>query len=446
MKENVRQVTGSVQPKGKSWRAVLSVMDFEEGRRKPKWVTIGPITRKRGDGGLTKTQAKLKLQDIIHEYNEKQKRDSEKFKEYQGMSSVERNIHKAKKTDFYEYIINYIETNKSRLQFKTYQSYSSLTNSRIKDFFYKKYKVEDIDYFVLESFFKTIDMDGLKRSTKTRYKAVLNLAINDAVNKDVMAKNPLLKFPKGTFGGTDFKAETYSMKDAEMFVNAVINDEDTIGKLIAITFLYALRKGEVLGWKWSQINFEEKTVSLETEILSVPRNRNKDEMKRNFNTINKIYSTKGRSHIVEQNTMKTKGSSVVMPLLDSVIDALKKIKEETEKNKEFFGNCYDHRFEEFVFVRPDGYIITPRNATLEFKKLAQKYGMKEIRFHDIRHTTAKLLLKEGWSMKHIQRWLRHSDMQTTAKFYADTDEEELLKVAEDIDKMYNISEKSEGEE
>ena len=49
-------------------------------------------------------------------------------------------------------------------------------------------------------------------------------------------------------------------------------------------------------------------------------------------------------------------------------------------------------------------------------------------------------------MKHIQRWLRHSDMQTTAKFYADTDEEELLKVAEDIDKMYNISEKSEGEE
>lgn len=132
-----------------------------------------------------------------------------------------------------------------------------------------------------------------------------------------------------------------------------------------------------------------------------------------------------------------------MPLLDSVIDALKKIKEETEKNKEFFGNCYDNRFEEFVFVREDGYIITPGSASRGFNALAKKYGMKKIRFHDIRHTTAQLLLKEGWSMKHIQRWLRHSDMQTTAKFYVDTDAEELQKVAKDVYKIYNVSEDSE---
>ena len=48
-----------------------------------------------------------------------------------------------------------------------------------------------------------------------------------------------------------------------------------------------------------------------------------------------------------------------------------------------------------------------------------------------------LLLKEGWSIKHIQHWLRHSDAQTTAKFYLHTDEEELLRVGAGVEDMYN---------
>ena len=70
-------------------------------------------------------------------------------------------------------------------------------------------------------------------------------------------------------------------------------------------------------------------------------------------------------------------------------------------------------------------------------KLPKSLDMKKIRFHDVRHTTATLLLKEGWSIKHIQHWLRHSDAQTTAKFYLHTDEEELARVGEGVADMYN---------
>jgi len=130
-----------------------------------------------------------------------------------------------------------------------------------------------------------------------------------------------------------------------------------------------------------------------------------------------------------------------MPLLDSVYDLLKEIKNETEQYKELFGNCYDKRFEEYVFVRPDGYIITPTYVSSHFSHLLKKFDMRKVRFHDIRHTTATLLLKQGWSIKHIQEWLRHSDPSTTAKFYVDVDAEERARVGFSLDEKYKLPKK-----
>ena len=67
--------------------------------------------------------------------------------------------------------------------------------------------------------------------------------------------------------------------------------------------------------------------------------------------------------------------------------------------------------------------------------------MKHIRFHDIRHTTATLLLKEGWSIKHIQEWLRHSDPATTAKFYVHPDDKEKQKVGHSLDERFKLPKK-----
>lgn len=224
-------------------------------------------------------------------------------------------------------------------------------------------------------------------------------------------------------------------------LDKLMNTNDLIANLSAITFYYALRREEVLGWKWSQIDFEKKTISLETAILDVSSKLSPATIKKKFKAVSKVITTKGRNHIVEQITLKTEDSSVVMPLVDSVCDLLKKIKNETEQYKKMFGNCYDKRFEEYVFVRPDGYIITPTYVSSHFSTLLQKLGMKQIRFHDIRHTTATLLLKEGWSIKHIQEWLRHSDPATTAKFYAHTDDKEKQKVGNSLDERFKLPRK-----
>ena len=63
----------------------------------------------------------------------------------------------------------------------------------------------------------------------------------------------------------------------------------------------------------------------------------------------------------------------------------------------------------------------PEYVSTHFKLLLQKNGLRHIRFHDLRHTCASLLLKNGASMKDIQEWLGHSNYATTANIYTHLD-------------------------
>ena len=68
-----------------------------------------------------------------------------------------------------------------------------------------------------------------------------------------------------------------------------------------------------------------------------------------------------------------------------------------------------------------GNIIRPNYVSEQFPKLLEKNGLRPIRFHDLRHSCASLLLANGVPMKQIQEWLGHSDFSTTADIYAHLD-------------------------
>jgi integrase len=62
--------------------------------------------------------------------------------------------------------------------------------------------------------------------------------------------------------------------------------------------------------------------------------------------------------------------------------------------------------------------IKPDYITQRFDKVLKKHGLRKVRFHDLRHSCASLLLANGVSMKEIQDWLGHSTFKTTADIYA----------------------------
>lgn len=76
---------------------------------------------------------------------------------------------------------------------------------------------------------------------------------------------------------------------------------------------------------------------------------------------------------------------------------------------------------DFVCTDQEGKLIRPNFVTEHFDWLLTKYGLKHIRFHDLRHSCASLLLANGVPMKQIQEWLGHSDFSTTANIYAHLD-------------------------
>jgi len=85
---------------------------------------------------------------------------------------------------------------------------------------------------------------------------------------------------------------------------------------------------------------------------------------------------------------------------------------------EDFMNCYDTTYEEYIYVDLLGKLIKPDTVSAGFKKILRTNGLKKIRFNDLRHSCASLLLDCEVPMKAIQEWLGHSDIGTTANIYS----------------------------
>ena len=95
------------------------------------------------------------------------------------------------------------------------------------------------------------------------------------------------------------------------------------------------------------------------------------------------------------------------------------MKSHQEQCNSLCGNAYHQS--DYVFVNDIGTPYTPNYITQHFSLILKKNNLRKIRFHDLRHGCASLLLKNGVSMREIQEWLGHSSYSTTAKYYAHLD-------------------------
>ena len=94
------------------------------------------------------------------------------------------------------------------------------------------------------------------------------------------------------------------------------------------------------------------------------------------------------------------------------------------------GRSYIKDFIGYIYINEIGDLIKPRYLSVEFPKLLEKKGLRRIRFHDLRHSCASLLIANGVPMKQIQEWLGHSDFSTTANIYAHLDYSSKLSSAD----------------
>jgi hypothetical protein len=132
-------------------------------------------------------------------------------------------------------------------------------------------------------------------------------------------------------------------------------------------------------------------------------------------------SIDGKKVEVVGDTVKTKSSFRTLPLIPAIRTKLLELKAEQERNQKLCGNSYNKVGRSYIYVDVLGNRIKPDYLSGKFPKFLEKNGFKRMRFHDLRHSCASLLLANGVPLKHIQDWLGHSDFTITANTYAHLD-------------------------
>lgn len=222
-------------------------------------------------------------------------------------------------------------------------------------------------------------------------------ALKYAVRIDLIASNPVDKVDRPR--PQAFMASYYSAEEMEKLFEAAQGHK--LELIIQLAAFYGLRRAEVMGLRWEAIDFEAKTLTIRHIVTST--------------------RIDGKKILVEADRAKTKSSLRTLPLVDPIAERLKAVKEQQEYNQKICGNCYNQEYLGYVFVDAMGNLIQPDSVTTGFPQLLKENGLRRIRFHDLRHSCASLLLKEGVPMKQIQEWLGHSDISTTANIYAHLD-------------------------
>ena len=373
-------VAGHLQEKKGFFYMVLSYPDIT-GKRKTKWFPTGlPVkgNKKRAEKMLMETRRTFEPE----------------------CAPVENDMM------FSDFLQQWLEIAKPTIALTTYASYAGMAKSIIIPYFKERnislgsLKAIDIQTFYMQQ------LKRVKASSVIHYHAVIHRALKYAVKIDLISVNPADKVERPK--ADKFIGSFYDSDEMQALFEAA---KDTVIEIpIFLGAFYGLRRSEALGLKWDAIDFQNNTITIRHTVTSC--------------TID------GKHVQVAKDTTKTKSSMRTLPLVPVFKEKLLKVKERQTEYKRVCGKCYDNRYLEYICVDEMGTLVSPHYLTAAFPKLLDKNGLRRIRFHDLRHSCASLLLANGVPMKQIQEWLGHSDFSTTANVYAHLDYNSKLSSAD----------------
>lgn len=302
---------------------------------------------------------------------------------------------------------------KQTIEPSTYTSYNQIISDRVNKYFsdnpIKLVYIQPID---IQNYYNHLFSEGLSGNTVIHHHAVIRKCLDYAFKIDIIPNNPADKVQKPK--REQYIGSFYNENELnELFEKS---KDDPIELIILITAFYGLRRSEVLGLKCDAFDFENKTITIKHTII--------------------IAKLDGERQIIAKDRTS---SYRTLPLLDEIAEKLLEAKERQENFKKAFGKSYIKEDKDYIFVNLQGKLIRPDYISEHFKMLLKNNGLRHIRFHDLRHSCASLLLAKGIPMKAIQEWLGHSNFSTTANIYAHSDSNSKQVSADTISSALNLN-------
>lgn len=301
-----------------------------------------------------------------------------------------------------EYADAFLNKKSREVSGTTYSSYFYRVK-RIKDYFGDT-RVRDLTESMVEGFLDNMfEEDHVQHRTVKDVKVVFGGIMEQAVKEGLIPYNPVkevvinknlvVKYAKEK--NTD--EEFFSYEEAQIFLSNIKDHE--LYELFYLTLFFGLRREEILGLRWSAIDFKNKTMSINHTV------------------------TKGLS-VHRVNTTKTASSAREYPLTEEQLNMFRQLKNKEEENRKLFGNCYSEN--EYIFKHHDGKVYYPDYPTKTFTKLIRKMPElpQDITFHGLRSSCVSILVHQGMDVKSIQKWVGHADIDTTLRIYAKVKDKE----------------------
>ncbi len=379
----MQQVAGHLQEKKGYYYVVLNYKDAN-GKRKSKWISTKlPVkgNKKKAEAFLAESRRTFTVPVNANETDE--------------ADTV--NTNKMKDMLFADYMIYWLNVIKPGVTLNTFSGYNMNVKRIIAPYFREKgitlgnLQPADIQKFYSER------LKFVKANSVQKYHANIRKALTYAVKMDYIEVNPIFKVEKPKKNA--FIGNFYNVDEIDKLFEAAKGTYLEIPILLGA--FYGFRRSEIVGLRWKMIDFDENTITINHTIT--------------------VTTIDGERHIIAEDRAKTKSSLRTLPLVAPVKEKLAVLKEQQESYRMKFKKSYNKNYTDYVCVDELGNLIMPDYITNAFPALLKRNGLRKIRFHDLRHTCASLLLKNGVSMKQIQEWLGHSDFATTANIYSHLD-------------------------
>lgn len=381
---------GSLQIKNETYYVVF----YENcgGVKKQKWIS-------------TKLKVGVDKVFLMQKYNEIMLKNSFFDKKFN------KNVPNLNFGEFYAIWLNIKE---KQVQPTTFANLCKYGKKIVPYFKSKQLMINDIKPIDIENFYSHLFENGMCNNTVKQYHITLKQVFSYLIKNDWILFNPMLKVDKPK--ETKTNASFYTKQDMQKLFECLINEE--IKLPIMLAGMYGLRRSEVLGLKWSAIDFENKQIYVNHKVVEVFLN--------------------GNSSLYKSNAMKTSSSNRILPLFPQAEAILLQAKSQQENNKRFLKSHYNKKDYDYVCVDNKGDLIKPSRLSHGFLKILKKNNLRHIRFHDLRHSCASIMLAQKVSMKQIQEWLGHSNFSTTANIYSHLDFESKKNSAYSVSKAYSF--------
>lgn len=304
---------------------------------------------------------------------------------------------------FSEWIEKWLNNKEGTIRASTLEGYKLHAKHIISYFSEKKILLGEISYKDIDDYCifmlkegkinrYTRERSGLSIRTVRSHKFLITSALQKAVLYGYIEKNPAegVRVTNKKNHQLAKKPQFFTYNEAQKYLEFLKETHDILYDFIKATLIYGLRKSEALGLTTEALDFKNHKLYINRTVVKIVT-------------------------IHDENATKTFDSDREYPLTPAMEQFWKRVLAKKKENQLFYGNKYIST--EFLFTWDDGKPFSPDYVYHHHKKMVEKFGRPGLTVHNLRHSTASILMELGWTAKDIQEWLGHADYSTTMNIY-----------------------------